>query len=112
MSEGGVLGRLTVIFIDKELIKHKEAENKSKQQQSILNYSFSSTITDYKEYHFRDAHGFKFIIIPFSMSFGVDTAKLNKIIELYLPNNRAEEMKYMLHLHGQEELFISNPILS
>lgn len=54
----------------------------------------------------------KFIIIPFSMSFGVDTAKLNKIIELYLPNNRAEEMKYMLHLHGQEELFISKPVLS
>lgn len=35
MSEGGFLGRLTVSFIDKELIKHKEAENKSKQQQNI-----------------------------------------------------------------------------
>lgn len=46
------------------------------------------------------------------MSFGVDTAKLNRIVELYLPNNHAEEMKYMLHLRGQEELFISKTIIT
>jgi hypothetical protein len=72
----------------------------------------TNTNTDFIYYHFTDVFCLKFIIVPFSMSFGVDTTKLNKIIELYLPNNHAEEMKYMLHLRGQEELFISNPILS
>jgi len=41
------------------------------------------------------------------MSFGIDTRKLKKLIDLYHPKNHAEELKYILHLRGEEELYIS-----
>ena len=43
------------------------------------------------------------------MSFGIDTRKLKKLIDLYTPNNQAEEMKYLLLLKGEQDLFISTP---
>ncbi len=42
-----------------------------------------------------------------SMSFGIDTRKLKKLVDLYRPGNRAEEMKYLLILKGEDDLFIS-----
>lgn len=42
------------------------------------------------------------------MSFGIDNRKLKKLIDLYRPNNHAQEMKYLLIIKGQDELFISN----
>ena len=41
------------------------------------------------------------------MSFGIDTRKLKKLIDLYKPHNQAEEMKYLLILKGEQDLFIS-----
>ena len=46
------------------------------------------------------------------MSFGIDTRKLKKLIDLYSPNNHAEEMKYLLILKGEEDLFISTFIIT
>ena len=41
------------------------------------------------------------------MSFGIDTRKLKKLVDLYRPNNHAEEMKYLMLLKGEQDLFIS-----
>jgi hypothetical protein len=41
------------------------------------------------------------------MSFGIDSRKLKKLIDLYHPNNQAEEMKYLLLLKGEDDLYIS-----
>lgn len=41
------------------------------------------------------------------MSFGIDTRKLKKLVDLYRPGNQAEEMKYLLILKGEDDLFIS-----
>ena len=41
------------------------------------------------------------------MSFGIDNRKLKKLIDLYRPGNHAEEMKYLVVLKGEEDLFIS-----
>lgn len=43
------------------------------------------------------------------MSFGIDNRKLKKLIDLYHPNNHAQEMKYLLILKGEDDLFISTP---
>ena len=42
------------------------------------------------------------------MSFGIDSRKLHKLIDLYHPGNHAQEMKYLVLLKGEEDLFISN----
>lgn len=42
-----------------------------------------------------------------NMSFGIDNRKLKKLIDLYRPHNHAEEMKYLVVLKGEEDLFIS-----
>ena len=41
------------------------------------------------------------------MSFGIDNRKLKRLIDLYRPNNQAEEMKYLVTLKGEDDLFIS-----
>lgn len=46
------------------------------------------------------------------MSFGIDTRKLKKLIDLYRPANHAEEMKYLLILKGEQDLFISTSPLT
>ena len=45
------------------------------------------------------------------MSFGIDTRKLKKLVDLYRPGNQAEEMKYLLILKGEDDLFISRHCL-
>ena len=46
------------------------------------------------------------------MSFGIDNRKLKRLIDLYRPNNQAEEMKYLVTLKGEDDLFISTPTSS
>ena len=41
------------------------------------------------------------------MSFGIDNRKLKRLLDLYRPNNQAEEMKYLVTLKGEDDLFIS-----
>jgi hypothetical protein len=36
------------------------------------------------------------------MSFGIEPKKLKSLIDLYYPHNHGEELRYMIHLKGEE----------
>lgn len=42
------------------------------------------------------------------MSFGIEAKRLKTLIDFYHPENCGQELKYMVYLKGEEELFRSN----
>lgn len=46
------------------------------------------------------------------MSFGIEAKKLKTLIDFYHPDNCGQELKYMVYLKGEEELFRSKPFLN
>jgi hypothetical protein len=46
------------------------------------------------------------------MSFGIEPKKLKSLVDLYYPNNHGEELRYMIHLKGEEELFRSKSFIN
>lgn len=46
------------------------------------------------------------------MSFGIEAKKLKTLIDFYHPDNCGQELKYMVFLKGEEELFRSKKILN